>query len=142
MTAEQYCIPMKAVACDCSSQFNLLHTPQPQPKSGLFSATQTEAVQALARAGLRNAVRVNVAVSRAAAAPRPDVEGVAEAAGWEAELQRDELEQRTPGTLSICYHIVEAVDKLAVLAHFLQVRVLMRGGGLAGRVRLSWVACS
>ncbi|KAL6772411.1 hypothetical protein ACKKBG_A30145 [Auxenochlorella protothecoides x Auxenochlorella symbiontica] len=91
-----------------------------QRRTGLFSATQTEAVQALARAGLRNAVRVNVAVSRAAAAPRPDVEGVAEAAGWEAELQRDELEQRTPGTLSICYHIVEAVDKLAVLAHFLQ----------------------
>lgn len=34
-----------------------------QRRTGLFSATQTEAVQALARAGLRNPVRVNVAVS-------------------------------------------------------------------------------
>ena len=31
--------------------------------AGLFSATQTEAVQALARAGLRNPVRVKVDVS-------------------------------------------------------------------------------
>lgn len=30
---------------------------------GLFSATQTEAVEALARAGLRNPVKVNVAVT-------------------------------------------------------------------------------
>ena len=35
-----------------------------QRRTGLFSATQTEAVEALARAGLRNPVRVNVAVSR------------------------------------------------------------------------------
>ena len=34
-----------------------------QRRTGLFSATQTEAVQALARAGLRNPVRVNVEVS-------------------------------------------------------------------------------
>eukprot|EP00983_Pelagomonas_calceolata_P074074 1152401-Pelagomonas_calceolata.AAC.4 len=33
--------------------------------TGLFSATQTEAVQALARAGLCNSVRINVAVSEA-----------------------------------------------------------------------------
>ena len=34
-----------------------------QRRTGLFSATQTEAVEALARAGLRNPVRVNVAVT-------------------------------------------------------------------------------
>ncbi|GLC71280.1 hypothetical protein PLESTF_001098500 [Pleodorina starrii] len=39
-----------------------------QRRTGLFSATQTEAVQELARAGLRNPVRINVAVSAAAAA--------------------------------------------------------------------------
>ncbi|KAL4439662.1 hypothetical protein ABPG75_002663 [Micractinium tetrahymenae] len=36
-----------------------------QRRTGLFSATQTEAVDALARAGLRNPVRVNVAVALA-----------------------------------------------------------------------------
>jgi len=34
-----------------------------QRRTGLFSATQTEAVEMLARAGLRNPVRVNVAVT-------------------------------------------------------------------------------
>lgn len=36
-----------------------------QRRTGLFSATQTEAVHALARAGLRNPVRVNVTLSNA-----------------------------------------------------------------------------
>lgn len=39
------------------------------PHAGLFSATQTEAVEALARAGLRNPVRVNVAVTLAQPPP-------------------------------------------------------------------------
>lgn len=38
-------------------------------RAGLFSATQTEAVEALARAGLRNPVRVNVAVTLAQPPP-------------------------------------------------------------------------
>ncbi|GIL48809.1 hypothetical protein Vafri_5230, partial [Volvox africanus] len=43
-----------------------------QRRTGLFSATQTEAVQELARAGLRNPVRVNVAINVAAVpAPAP-----------------------------------------------------------------------
>ena len=46
-----------------------------QRRTGLFSATQTEAVQALARAGLRNPVRINVAVT-AAAAPAPKKPGM------------------------------------------------------------------
>ena len=42
-----------------------------QRRTGLFSATQTDAVAALARAGLRNAVRVRVSVSAGGAtAPR------------------------------------------------------------------------
>ena len=42
-----------------------------QRRTGLFSATQTEAVEALARAGLRNPVRVNVTVTN----NRPGGEG-------------------------------------------------------------------
>lgn len=42
-----------------------------QRRTGLFSATQTEAVQSLARAGLRNPVRVNVAVTVSQQASKP-----------------------------------------------------------------------
>eukprot|EP00955_Chlamydomonas_euryale_P085635 364125-Chlamydomonas_euryale.AAC.7 len=42
-----------------------------QRRTGLFSATQTEAVEALARAGLRNPVRINVAVTAAPALLTP-----------------------------------------------------------------------
>jgi superfamily II DNA/RNA helicase len=74
--------------------------------AGLFSATQTEAVQALARAGLRNPVRINVAV---AGAP-------AEAAGADAGVG-----QKTPSRLTIQYMVCGLEQKLPHLVHFLQV---------------------
>ena len=76
-------------------------------RAGLFSATQTEAVQALARAGLRNPVRINVAV-----AGTPARGTGAEAAGG----------QKTPSRLSIQYLVCDVEQKLPYLVHFLQVR--------------------
>eukprot|EP00887_Chlorella_sp_A99_P001671 scaffold8.g1671.t1 len=66
---------------------------------------QTEAVEALARAGLRNPVRVNVAVTAAAAPParRRGRDGAAVAA------PAPEAAQRTPATLSIQAHPEEKV---------------------------------
>lgn len=63
------------ITTECSRALVAAHPPHTRARAhacaaaGLFSATQTEAVQALARAGLRNPVRVNVAV--AAVAPQP-----------------------------------------------------------------------
>ena len=74
--------------------------------AGLFSATQTEAVQALARAGLRNPVRINVAV---AGVP---TETVGAGAG---------VGQKTPSGLSIQYTVCGVEHKLPLLLHFLQV---------------------
>ncbi len=91
------------------------------PGAGLFSATQTEAVEALARAGLRNPVRVAVAVAPAAgagadAAPAADGAGASAGAG-----------QRTPSSLRIAFRTCQPEQKLGQLLHFLQAR---RGGGL------------
>ena len=79
-----------------------------QRRTGLFSATQTEAVQALARAGLRNPVRVNVAVS-AAQPPPPANKRKREEGGGEAEgggkpaspAAASGGEQKTPSALRI-----------------------------------------
>ena len=80
----------------------------PECNAGLFSATQTEAVQALARAGLRNPVRINVAV---AGAPSSAAKG-ADAGGG----------QKTPSELSIRYLVCDVEQKLPYLVRFLQVR--------------------
>jgi len=77
------------------------------PGAGLFSATQTEAVEALARAGLRNPVRVAVAVAAAAGAG-------ADAALVPADGQR------------IAYRTCQPEQKLGQLLQFLQAR---RGAG-------------
>ena len=76
--------------------------------AGLFSATQTEAVQALARAGLRNPVRINVAVAGAPVGGG----GPNSAAGG----------QKTPSELSIRYLVCDMEQKLPYLLHFLQVQ--------------------
>lgn len=80
-----------------------------QRRTGLFSATQTEAVQALARAGLRNAVRVNVTVAAVTGA---------EAKGGESAEGGDV--QKTPRGLNIQYIVCEADEKLPQLVSFLQ----------------------
>ena len=56
-----------------------------QRRTGLFSATQTEAVQELARAGLRNPVRVNVAVA---------VQAAKAAAGAGKEKEKGKAEEK------------------------------------------------
>ncbi|XP_071849392.1 ATP-dependent RNA helicase DDX55-like [Apostichopus japonicus] len=69
-----------------------------QRRTGLFSATQTEEVRALIRAGLRNPVRVAVKEKRTAS---EDI-------------------QKTPSTLKNYYHICESEDKLNFLVSFLR----------------------
>ncbi len=84
----------------------------PAACAGLFSATQTEAVEALARAGLRNPVRVNVAVSQPAVPSAAD--GGAGAGGQSQG-------QKTPSSLDIQYLVCEGTEKLAQLVTFLLV---------------------
>lgn len=107
-----------------------------QRRTGLFSATQTEAVEALARAGLRNPIRVAVAVTAAAAAPaaeggkrkkrkateESDTEEEDDAlngGGGTAAAVVPGYQQITPSTLSVQYQIVDTADKLPYLAAFL-----------------------
>ncbi|EFJ40203.1 hypothetical protein VOLCADRAFT_108284 [Volvox carteri f. nagariensis] len=111
-----------------------------QRRTGLFSATQTEAVQELARAGLRNPVLVNVAVTAvaaaaAAAAPQGaagsgkkakvgaaggEVEGLEEAAAAGGGDGAVGL-QKTPNSLSIQYVMCEADEKIPQLVRFLRL---------------------
>ena len=65
-----------------------------QRRTGLFSATQTQEVKALARAGLRNPATICVKVSKS--------------------------EQQTPTTLNNFYTFVQPQEKLSHLAHFLK----------------------
>lgn len=87
--------------------------------AGLFSATQTDAVKELARAGLRNPVRVNVAVTRA-----PGAAAAAAAAGGEPSgsgRTAAETTQKTPSSLQIRYMVCESQQKLGQLTKFLLV---------------------
>lgn len=87
---------------------------------GLFSATQTQAVEALARAGLRNQVRVNVAVGPVASTSGRTPE---EASG---EKKGKKAEQRvTPSGLQASYLVCQSDEKLAQLVHFLKVIPLL-----------------
>lgn len=67
-----------------------------QRRTGLFSATQTQQVQALARAGLRNPIKVAVKVQA-----------------------KSKALQSTPTSLEINYLIAEPAEKLGMLAAFL-----------------------
>ncbi|GFR50915.1 hypothetical protein Agub_g13233, partial [Astrephomene gubernaculifera] len=104
-----------------------------QRRTGLFSATQTEAVQELARAGLRNPVRVNVAV--AAVAQQQQQQGKEKGGkegkqkGAEKKAAADEegeedagaevAQQKTPNSLSIQYVLCEPDEKIPQLVRFL-----------------------
>ena len=72
-----------------------------QRRTGLFSATQTQAVKALARAGMRNPMRVTLAVEYRK-------EGAAQQAAGEV--------QAIPATLTNAYMVLQAHEKLAQLA--------------------------
>lgn len=107
-----------------------------QRRTGLFSATQTEAVEALARAGLRNPVRVAVAVSYAPnsgageasadtrkKAGKKTKDGDANGSKAEAGVKAPGYEQVTPSTLSVQYTAVDVAGKVAQLASFLAAHV-------------------
>jgi ATP-dependent RNA helicase DDX55/SPB4 len=93
----------------------------PCRRAGLFSATQTEAVGALARAGLRNPVRVNVAVLQGGpqdgGADGGGADSTAAAADGNTAVQGG---QRTPSSLDIAYLVCESTEKLGQLVAFLQ----------------------
>ncbi|XP_068748191.1 ATP-dependent RNA helicase DDX55-like [Montipora capricornis] len=71
-----------------------------QRRTGLFSATQTDEVKALIRAGLRNPVRVTV----------------------REKFSKAKSEQRTPSTLKNFYTICEGDKKFSTLVAFLKAR--------------------
>ncbi len=93
--------------------------------AGLFSATQTEAVQALARAGLRNQIRVNVAVEPVASSSGRETgqgQPAAGTAGSSKERKKPAMQdQRTPSGLQASYLVCQSDEKLAQLLHFLKV---------------------
>ena len=74
-----------------------------QRRTGLFSATQTDAVKSLARAGLRNPVRVQVSVE-------------------EKKNKEERNGTILPTTLQVRYKIVEQREKVGALVRFLLER--------------------
>uniref|UniRef100_A0A0D6R5I7 ATP-dependent RNA helicase n=1 Tax=Araucaria cunninghamii TaxID=56994 RepID=A0A0D6R5I7_ARACU len=82
----------------------IVHLPK-QRRTGLFSATQTEAVEELSKAGLRNPVRVEVRTE----ANRQK----------ESDPATNMTCSRTPAGLLIEYLECEADEKVSQLAHFL-----------------------
>lgn len=77
----------------------LSHLPK-QRRTGLFSATQTQEVKALARAGLRNPATVSVQVAKRA----------------------DQDAQVTPSTLQNYFALVDHDRRLSALCHFLKAK--------------------
>ncbi|KAJ7387672.1 ATP-dependent RNA helicase ddx55 [Desmophyllum pertusum] len=71
-----------------------------QRRTGLFSATQTDEVEALVRAGLRNPVRITV----------------------REKYSKSKSEQRTPSTLKNFYTVCESERKFSRLVAFLKAR--------------------
>lgn len=78
-----------------------------QRRTGLFSATQTKGVRALARAGMRNPVTISVQVRRRT------VDGDSSTATM----------SRIPTRLQSYFHVCEVEDKLDVLVRFLRTKV-------------------
>ncbi|XP_062578268.1 ATP-dependent RNA helicase DDX55-like [Saccostrea cucullata] len=72
-----------------------------QRRTGLFSATQTDELENLIRAGLRNPVRINVKEKKKAS---------------------DKIDQRTPSTLKNFYMTVESDQKFNQMMNFVQAR--------------------
>ena len=113
--------------CNLQSLEKLAHAQSICMLAGLFSATQTEAVQALARAGLRNQIRVNVAVEPVASSSGREHGQVQPAAGSMGSLGKSEKrkpamqDQRTPSGLEASYLVCQSDEKLAQLLHFLKV---------------------
>ena len=113
-----------------------------QRRTGLFSATQTQAIQDLIRAGLRNAVRVRVdnAVAPAAAT-------TASAAATAGDLNPSAtgtaaaLKQQTPASLRNYYVVCEPMQKLAHLVATLR-ELRAHDGGRLCKVIVYFLTCA
>ncbi|KAJ3412685.1 ATP-dependent rRNA helicase spb4 [Chytridiales sp. JEL 0842] len=95
-----------------------------QRRTGLFSATMSEALDQLVKAGLRNPVKVVVKVESVEAFNRrqtqPDGEVSAEGVNTEAASAGSNEHQITPTTLSIQYLLTDPEDKLLQLVNHLR----------------------
>ena len=106
-----------------------------QRRTGLFSATQTTEVKALARAGMRNPAVIKVAVQSSAAraaAAAADQSGTPHAAaganGAAAAAAASTTAARTPTALHNFYILTREESKLSALVHLLQQRRAAPGG--------------
>lgn len=82
---------------------SLLHMIPKQRRTGLFSATMSEAVSQLARAGLRNPVKVSIKVIVSS-----------------ANESSNDFDQSTPKSLSVFYQVCEAYeDRLPFIISYL-----------------------
>jgi len=98
-----------------------------QRRTGLFSATQTEELEELARAGLRNPVRVTVRDSNAAAAAAAAAAAVNKSEGGKDsdgdKKKGAAVGSKLPTQLELSYRICESVDaKIFRLAEFLKAK--------------------
>ena len=108
-----------------------------QRRTGLFSATQTRAIQDLIRAGLRNAVRVRV--SNAAAKPAAPAATLGAATPSAAVAP---AAQRTPASLRNYYVICKSVDKLSHLANTLAGLCNSHAAGGRCKVIVYFLTCA
>ncbi|KAI5477116.1 DNA/RNA helicase, DEAD/DEAH box type [Pseudohyphozyma bogoriensis] len=100
----------------------LAHLPK-QRRTGLFSATMTDALGQLVRVGLRNPVRVVVKVEAKSAAKGKESEG----------------DRRTPATLQNGYVICETDEKFVKMVQILQAEI---ASGSARKFILYFATCA
>jgi len=91
-----------------------------QRRTGLFSATMTDAITELVRAGLRNPVRVVVKVE---------------------DLQHQGMQQRTPASLKINYLVCDPDQKLAQVVRLLQKELTDADGAKKFIIYFATCAC-
>lgn len=87
--------------------------------SGLFSATQTEAVEQLARAGLRNAVKVCVDVAESNTHSQQHQQQ--QQNKQQVQMSQPTSMQRTPSSLQIEYQTCDHIQKVQQLVSLIQV---------------------
>ncbi|KAL3155393.1 hypothetical protein ABBQ38_010952 [Trebouxia sp. C0009 RCD-2024] len=88
-----------------------------QRRTGLFSATQTEAVEQLARAGLRNAVKVCVDVAESNTHSQQHQQ---QQHKHSAQMPQPASMQRTPSSLQIEYQTCDHIQKVQQLVSLIQ----------------------
>ncbi|KAL3138555.1 hypothetical protein ABBQ32_006331 [Trebouxia sp. C0010 RCD-2024] len=89
-----------------------------QRRTGLFSATQTEAVEQLARAGLRNAVKVCVDVAESNTHSQQHQQQ--QQNKQQVQMSQPTSMQRTPSSLQIEYQTCDHIQKVQQLVSLIQ----------------------